>query len=168
MIHEPPSRWAAILVFMCSGSLYIGWQLMLVVISLGKICLKADGGWEVTARMVHPAGADHAANGAANGAAAGAPSVAGAPAPSTPPPKRLPSPLASPLAAAFSPAGAKSPPHDAGTRGAPDAPLSWAWLPASLAAPAAAPPSGAVSARGAAPSGAGAPCASSVAKKELL
>ena len=52
VVHEPPQMWPAILAFMASGSLYIGWQLMLVVVSLSKIFLKADGGWEVTTRML--------------------------------------------------------------------------------------------------------------------
>lgn len=54
VLHEPPQRWFFIFVFMMSGTIYIGWQLMLVVISLGKIFLKADGGWEITERLAEP------------------------------------------------------------------------------------------------------------------
>ena len=34
-----------------SGILYIGWQILLVIVSLSKICTGADGGWVVTMRQ---------------------------------------------------------------------------------------------------------------------
>ena len=48
--YEPPRRWPAVLIFQISGVLYIGWQILLVVVSLTKICAGADGGWVVTKR----------------------------------------------------------------------------------------------------------------------
>jgi len=50
VVHEPWHRWPAILFFQMSGLVYIGWQLLLVFISLSKICRGADGGWVVTSR----------------------------------------------------------------------------------------------------------------------
>lgn len=153
VIHEPIVRWPAILVFMMSGSLYIGWQLMLVIVSLSKICLKADGGWEVTDRLVTaPAEKVHVGGGDGRGANGGGGGGGGnegnggdvANAPSTPP-MIAGAPLGSPLAAAFSPAGSKSPPQDATAR---DAKLSWSWLPASILAPLAAHSQSYVQARG--------------------
>lgn len=48
--HEPPSRWVAVFFFQFTGVLYIGWQLLLVIVSLSKICRGVDGGWVVTKR----------------------------------------------------------------------------------------------------------------------
>ena len=50
VMHEPYWRWPAVMVFQLSGILYIGWQLLLVFVSLSKICRGADGGWVVTSR----------------------------------------------------------------------------------------------------------------------
>ena len=47
---EPPRRWIAVLFFQASGLLYIGWQVLLVIVSLSKICTNQDGGWVVTKR----------------------------------------------------------------------------------------------------------------------
>ena len=47
---EPPRRWLAVIFFQASGLLYIGWQILLVVVSLSKICMNQDGGWVVTKR----------------------------------------------------------------------------------------------------------------------
>ena len=50
MLHEPPRLWPAVLFFSLTGVLYISWQLLLVIVSLSKICTGTDGGWEVTVR----------------------------------------------------------------------------------------------------------------------
>ena len=50
-LYEPPRRWPAVLLFQISGLLYIGWQVLLVFVSLSKICTGADGGWIVTKRL---------------------------------------------------------------------------------------------------------------------
>jgi len=50
VMHEPWHRWPAVMLFQVTGIVYIGWQLMLVVISLSKICRGADAGWVVTSR----------------------------------------------------------------------------------------------------------------------
>ena len=39
------------MLFQVSGLLYIGWQILLVLVSLSKICTGADGGWVVTTRF---------------------------------------------------------------------------------------------------------------------
>ena len=48
---QPPKLWTAIISFQLSGVLYIGWQLLLVVISLTKIFSGTVSGWEVTQRI---------------------------------------------------------------------------------------------------------------------
>lgn len=48
--HEPVRRWPAVVLFQASGLLYIGWQVLLVLVSLTKICRGATGGWVVTTR----------------------------------------------------------------------------------------------------------------------
>ncbi|KAL1503893.1 hypothetical protein AB1Y20_012356 [Prymnesium parvum] len=50
VLHEPPHRWLAVLLFQVTGIMYISWQLLLAVISLSKVCIGADGGWIVTTR----------------------------------------------------------------------------------------------------------------------
>jgi len=45
VIHEPWQQWPAVLIFQLSGILYLSWQLLLVFISLSKICSGTDGGW---------------------------------------------------------------------------------------------------------------------------
>ena len=50
VMYEPARRWPAVCLFQMSGLLYIGWQMLLVVVSLSKICTGADGGWIVTTR----------------------------------------------------------------------------------------------------------------------
>lgn len=49
--YEPVRRWPAVLLFQLSGVLYIGWQILLVTVSLAKICTGSDGGWVVTRRL---------------------------------------------------------------------------------------------------------------------
>ena len=51
VLYEPPRRWPAVCLFQISGLLYIGWQVLLVIVSLSKICTGADGGWIVTQRL---------------------------------------------------------------------------------------------------------------------
>ena len=134
MIHEPVQHWPAIIFFMASGSLYIGWQLMLVIISLTKIVLKADSGWEVTARMVTTP-AEATASALKSGGSGYPEGGIGAPSPAN---SRRPSgtpSLGSPLSAVFSRedlAGSKAPPQDISAR---DAKISWAWLPPSIVEP---------------------------------
>ena len=55
VMYEPARRWPAVLLFQVSGLLYIGWQVLLVVVSLAKICTGTDGGWVVTKRVASPA-----------------------------------------------------------------------------------------------------------------
>ena len=54
LIHEPPRLWPAVFAFQFSGVLYVGWQLLLVVISLTKIFTGSVSGWEVTQRSADP------------------------------------------------------------------------------------------------------------------
>jgi hypothetical protein len=50
VLYEPVRRWPAVILFQATGSLYIGWQILLVLVSLFKIYLKSDGEWVVTTR----------------------------------------------------------------------------------------------------------------------
>ena len=72
--------------FQLSGVIYIGWQLMLVIVSLTKLLSRSEITWEVTKRAPAAAaaqqnGADAAEKGAvvAAGANGGAPAPAPAP-----------------------------------------------------------------------------------------
>ena len=67
VIHEPWRQWPAVIIFQLSGVLYLSWQLLLVVVSLTKICTGADGGWIVTQRMAVPASGAGGAPGKAQG-----------------------------------------------------------------------------------------------------
>ena len=105
LLHEPPAQWPAILAFQITGVLYIGWQLLLVIVSLTKIFTGGDKGWEVTARMLS------SNKGSDGGNAPSGAEPSGAPAPTvsttgetvaTAPGSSSPYPL-SPLAAAFNP-----------------------------------------------------------------
>ena len=85
---EPMRRWPAVFFFQITGVLYIGWQILLVIVSLSKICTKTDGGWVVTKRVETPTGTDRS--------------------PSKPPTRPKATPLArkrpsGPLEAAFAP-----------------------------------------------------------------
>jgi len=54
VVHEPPLKWPALVVFQMSGSLYVLWQLLLVLISLMKISCGSVGEWAITERGVLP------------------------------------------------------------------------------------------------------------------
>lgn len=100
LIHEPPRLWPAVLFFQLSGVLYIGWQLLLVLISLAKIFTGSDGGWEVTTRSAEaaPACGGDGGNCAAQQTRMGSSSSS---APSSP----IALAASSPLNAAFTPLG---------------------------------------------------------------
>jgi hypothetical protein len=51
IIHEPVKLWPAVVVFQGSGMLYVGWQLLLVIVSLTNIFSGTDVHWEVTKRI---------------------------------------------------------------------------------------------------------------------
>ena len=51
VLYEPMRRWPAVFAFQASGILYIGWQVLLVLVSLSKICTGQDSGWVVTTRQ---------------------------------------------------------------------------------------------------------------------
>jgi len=54
VIHEPWQQWPAVIIFQMSGVLYLGWQLLLVFVSLSKIGTGTTDGWVVTTRAVAP------------------------------------------------------------------------------------------------------------------
>ena len=90
------------LFFQLSGVLYIGWQLLLVLISLAKIFSGSDGGWEVTTRSAEaaPACGGEGGNCAAQQTRMGSSSSSSS-APSSP----IALAASSPLNAAFTPLG---------------------------------------------------------------
>ena len=76
VIHERWQGWLAVGAFQVTGMLYIGWQLLLVVVSLSKVLTGSETRWEVTQRAQASGGASSAERGTARAAEEGGLSTA--------------------------------------------------------------------------------------------